>query len=228
MFFNEDRPQFFNPLSGKYREVVVQCLRLLYQRLYTDLRDYGHSLNRDQLLDIFLEAVARAPVLDGDQDEGRFKSQRELASFILKRLLNAAWLEKQVDDTTLQSTFSFTRAGRIFTQPFVEMESARVRTRHRNTRNTRNSLQAFLDSGEVHDLLDAYECSERIISDFTDIIAELEEQDATDIIVVAGGVIPRQDYDFLYKAGVKGIFGPGTKIPPAAKDVLVEINKAQK
>ena len=176
MFFNEDRPQFFSPLSGKYREVVVQCLRLLYQRLYTDLRDYGHSLNRDQLLDIFLEAVARAPVLDGDQDEGRFKSQRELASFILKRLLNAAWLEKQVDDTTLQSTFSFTRAGRIFTQPFVEMESARVRTRHRNTRNTRNSLQAFLESGEVHDLLDAYECSERIISDFTDIIAELEER----------------------------------------------------
>ena len=55
MFFNEDRPHFFNPLSGKYREVVVQCLRLLYRRLYTDLRDYGHSLNRDQLVDILLE-----------------------------------------------------------------------------------------------------------------------------------------------------------------------------
>ncbi len=176
MFFNEDRAHFFNPLSGKYREVAVQCLRLLYQRLYTDLRDYGHSLNREQLLDIFLEAVARSPVLDGEQDEGRFKSQRELATFILNRLLSAAWIEKQVDDTTLQSTFSFTRAGRLFTQPFAEMESTRVRTRHRNTRNTRNSLQAFLDSGEVHDLLDAFECSERIISDFTDIIAELEER----------------------------------------------------
>jgi hypothetical protein len=176
MFFNEDRAHFFNPLSGKYREVVVQCLRLLYQRLYTDLRDYGHALNREQILDIFLEAVARSPVLDGDQDEGRFKTQRELAIFILNRLLSAAWIEKQVDDTTLQSTFSFTRAGRLFTQPFAEIESTRVRTRHRNTRNTRNSLQAFLDSGEVHDLLDAFECSERIISDFTDIIAELEER----------------------------------------------------
>jgi len=176
LFFNEDRPHFFNPLSGKYREVVVQCLRLLYRRLYTDLRDYGHSLNRTQLLDILLEALARAPVLDGDQDEGRFKSQRELATFILNRLLSSGWLEKQVDDATLQSTYSFSRAGRLFTQPFAEVDSARVRTRHRNTRNTRNSLQAFSNSGEVHDLLDAYECSERIISDFTDIIAELEER----------------------------------------------------
>jgi len=185
MFFDDQRQHFFKPLIGKYREVVVQCLRLLYQRLYTDLRDYGYSLNRDQLMDIFQEAIARAPVLDIDVEseaesepagEGRFKSQRELATFILNRLIEAGWLEKQVDDATLQSTFGFSRAGRLFTQPFVETDSTRVRTRHRNTRNTRNSLQAFCDSGEVHDLLDAYECSERIISDFTDIIAELEER----------------------------------------------------
>jgi len=60
-----------------------------------------------------------------------------------------------------------------------------------------------------------------------DLLEALKDQDATDIIVVAGGVIPRQDYDFLYSAGVKGIFGPGTKIPPAARDVLAAINEAQ-
>ena len=42
--------------------------------------------------------------------------------------------------------------------------------------------------------------------------------------MVAGGVIPRQDYDFLNKAGVKGIFGPGTQIPKAAREVLDSIN----
>lgn len=180
MFFEDNRHNFFSPVTGKYRELVVHCLRLLYQRLYTDLRDYGYSLSRDQLMDIFLEAIARAPVLDGDSDtdakEGRFKSQRELATFILNRLIEFGWLEKQVDDATLQSTFGFSRVGRLFTQPFVEIDSARVRTRHRNTRNTRNSLKAFVESCEVHDLLDACEYSERIISDFTDIIAELEER----------------------------------------------------
>ena len=61
-----------------------------------------------------------------------------------------------------------------------------------------------------------------------DLIAELKKQGAEDIIVVAGGVIPRQDYEFLYSAGVKGIFGPGTKILLAARDVLAAINENYK
>ncbi|MGE0672079.1 MAG: methylmalonyl-CoA mutase [Methylibium sp.] len=58
------------------------------------------------------------------------------------------------------------------------------------------------------------------------IVAELKKQGADDIIVFVGGVIPRQDYEFLYEAGVKGIYGPGTPIPASAKDVLEQIKKA--
>jgi methylmalonyl-CoA mutase len=58
------------------------------------------------------------------------------------------------------------------------------------------------------------------------IIAELRKQGADDIIVFVGGVIPKQDYEFLYEAGVKGIYGPGTPIPASAKDVLEQIRKA--
>jgi len=57
------------------------------------------------------------------------------------------------------------------------------------------------------------------------IIEELRKQGADDIIVFVGGVIPQQDYDFLYEAGVKGIYGPGTPIPASAKDVLEQIRK---
>lgn len=57
------------------------------------------------------------------------------------------------------------------------------------------------------------------------IIAELEKQGADDIIVFVGGVIPQQDYEYLYNAGVKGIYGPGTPIPASAKDVLEQIRK---
>jgi methylmalonyl-CoA mutase len=55
------------------------------------------------------------------------------------------------------------------------------------------------------------------------IIEELQRQGADDIIVFVGGVIPAQDYDMLYAAGVKGIYGPGTPIPASAKDVLEQI-----
>lgn len=60
------------------------------------------------------------------------------------------------------------------------------------------------------------------------IIAELKKQGADDIIVFVGGVIPRQDYEFLYESGVKGIYGPGTPIPASAKDVLEQIKKSIK
>ena len=59
------------------------------------------------------------------------------------------------------------------------------------------------------------------------ILAELKKQGADDIIVFVGGVVPRQDYDFLYEAGVKGIYGPGTPIPASAKDVLEQIKQAR-
>ncbi len=52
------------------------------------------------------------------------------------------------------------------------------------------------------------------------LIDELRKQGREDILVVAGGVIPEQDFDFLYDAGCVGIFGPGTKIPAAAQDIL--------
>jgi methylmalonyl-CoA mutase len=52
------------------------------------------------------------------------------------------------------------------------------------------------------------------------LIQELEKAGAGDVIVVCGGVIPPQDYDMLYEAGVAAIFGPGTNIPSAARKVL--------
>jgi methylmalonyl-CoA mutase len=58
------------------------------------------------------------------------------------------------------------------------------------------------------------------------IIAALKEQGGDDIIVFVGGVVPKQDYEFLYEAGVKGIYGPGTPIPASAKDVLEQIRRA--
>ncbi|MBN7798810.1 methylmalonyl-CoA mutase [Parahaliea mediterranea] len=58
------------------------------------------------------------------------------------------------------------------------------------------------------------------------LVEELRKQGADDIVVIAGGVIPRQDYDHLYQAGVKCVFGPGTPIPVCAREVLDAVNAA--
>ncbi len=57
------------------------------------------------------------------------------------------------------------------------------------------------------------------------LVSALKAQGADDIVVFVGGVIPAQDYDFLYNAGAAGIFGPGTPIPAAAREVLAQIRK---
>lgn len=55
------------------------------------------------------------------------------------------------------------------------------------------------------------------------VITELKKIGREDIMVIAGGVIPQKDYNFLYNAGVSFVFGPGTKIPEAAIDVLKKL-----
>jgi len=60
-----------------------------------------------------------------------------------------------------------------------------------------------------------------------ELVQALKAQGADDIIVFAGGVIPPQDYDFLFQAGAKAIFGPGTRIEDSAMSVLAEIRKAR-
>ncbi len=60
------------------------------------------------------------------------------------------------------------------------------------------------------------------------LISALKAQGGDDIIVFAGGVIPAQDYDTLFAAGAKAVFGPGTRIEDSARKVLEEIRKARK
>ena len=178
MLFADERLNFFRPLTGKYREQVVACLRALYARLYSSLADYSRVVQRELVIEVFQEAITRTPVLDTEEDDTvlPIRGEREQAAWMLNLLLEHGWLERNVDEVTLTSTYGFSRIGRLFTQPMEEIAGNRFRTRHRNTRNTCSALRSFLDKHEAYDLLDAYEYSERIVSDFSDVIAELEER----------------------------------------------------
>ena len=60
------------------------------------------------------------------------------------------------------------------------------------------------------------------------VIEALKEFGREDILVIAGGVIPPNDYDFLFESGVAGVYGPGTKIPKAAQEILNILIEAYK
>jgi methylmalonyl-CoA mutase len=58
------------------------------------------------------------------------------------------------------------------------------------------------------------------------LLTELKQLGREDILVIAGGVIPAQDYGFLYAAGVAGVYGPGTVIAVAAQEILEKLTAA--
>jgi len=57
------------------------------------------------------------------------------------------------------------------------------------------------------------------------VIEELKKLGREDILITAGGVIPAQDYDFLYKAGVAAIFGPGTNVAKSCIELMKILNE---
>ncbi len=61
-----------------------------------------------------------------------------------------------------------------------------------------------------------------------EVIDELKKQGRDDILIIVGGVVPKQDYKFLHNKGVTGIFGPGTPIPEAARQILEILIESRK
>lgn len=61
-----------------------------------------------------------------------------------------------------------------------------------------------------------------------ELVQALKAEGADDILIICGGVIPQQDYAFLKKAGVAAVFGPGTNVPLAAKEILDLIREQKK
>ena len=59
------------------------------------------------------------------------------------------------------------------------------------------------------------------------LVEALKQAGAEDVVVICGGVIPQQDYDYLYEHGVKAVFGPGTNIPEAARNILRLVREAR-
>ncbi|PUA17022.1 Wadjet anti-phage system protein JetA family protein [Glaciimonas sp. PCH181] len=190
MFFESDRLNFFRPIAGKHRTVVVACLRTLYERLHGPSADYGQNLTRDSLRDLLLPVVqdARHLLAQARQDEADSEDESTLPSLIpdnaddqqstsavVRALHSDGWLETFGDRAGLVTAYRFSRAGKLFAEAFWALDRRSARTRQRNVRSCRNALNAALRNIDAYDLVDAYEYAEKIISDISEGVDYFQE-----------------------------------------------------
>lgn len=181
VFFEAERQRFFRPLNSSRRELVVACLRALYDRLHGPAADYGHHLTRDALRELLVPVVrdyrdtVAADVGDDEFTAVEAEGPPQLAGAVMRRLLADGWLEQFADRTGLVAAFRFSRPGKLFAEALWSLDRP-SRSRQRNMRGCRNALEAALsDRGDAHDLVDAYEYAEKVIEDLTDGIDYFQE-----------------------------------------------------
>ncbi|MGC3965164.1 MAG: DUF5716 family protein [Rhodocyclaceae bacterium] len=183
MFFEAERQNFFRPLNGKRRELVVACLRALYERLHGPGADYSQNLNRDSLRDVLMPTIHEhaAEVLD----EGMVEEDdlavidsgdvQQLAGALIRSLVKDGWLETFGDRIGLVTAFRFSRAGKLFAEALWSLSRLRTRSRQRNVRGCRNALEAALKNVDAYDLVDAYDYAEKVISDLSEGVNYFQE-----------------------------------------------------
>lgn len=182
LFFKDRTFHFFGPLTGRYREMAVSCIRNLYLRLNGPEADYSYHLTRVDVLDIFVISIRSAPALDDDTPvcaEAKMSVQ-DRAAWMLKKLTDAGWIEAYMDSGTMQTAYRFTAQGRQFAAPFAQRHSEII-TNTQHTRSTLSHLQSFVTKMQanaisVGDLMIAAKLSGEIIGDFNEIIEEIVEQ----------------------------------------------------
>lgn len=183
MFYESERQNFFRPLNGKRRELVVVCLRSLYERLHGSGADYAHNLTREDLRDILLPVVqtmanevsADTETVDDELAAIEAGNVLELSSAVFRSLLRDGWLEMFGDRAGLVTAYRFSRAGKLFAEALWVLERPRSRSRQRNVRSCRNSLEATLRNSDAYDLVDAYDYAEKVISDLSEGVDYFQE-----------------------------------------------------
>jgi len=176
VFFESERQHFFRPLTGKRRELVVACLRVLYERLHGPSVDYSQNLTRDslkELLSTTVQGLINDFAVDNLQNTDELSAldsadDQQLTTVLIRTLLKDGWLETFGDRSGLVTAYRFSRAGKLFAEALWSLDRMRARSRQRNVRSCRNALEAARKNIDAYDLIDAYDYAEKIISDLSE------------------------------------------------------------
>ena len=182
-FYEAERQNFFRPLNGKRRELVVACLRTLFERMPGSGADYSPNLTRDDVRDILLPVVQRMSneissesiITDDELETVSSDNPLELTGAVFRSLLRDGWLEMFGDRAGLVTAYRFSRAGKLFAEALWSIDRPRTRSRQRNVRSCRNALEATVRNLDAYDLVDAFDYGERVIGDLSEGVDYFQE-----------------------------------------------------
>lgn len=179
-FFKSGRENFFHPITGPWREVIVQLVVAMYDSFLGGGRRSAHYIDRTDLKDMAVNAIQDYPVVSAELDEMdralSLKDEATKASEIVRRLQQYGWIETFEDPGTRREVYRFTRLGKNAAQWLAEQDSPALRMTQRNVRNTKHSLRAYHDNGDAYDLFMALDHSQRVTHDLADDVAEIHER----------------------------------------------------
>ncbi|MEW8051299.1 MAG: Wadjet anti-phage system protein JetA family protein [Candidatus Thiodiazotropha endolucinida] len=179
--------------------MVSNCLQALYQRLHGPEADYRTLIRREELTALLLPIVTESPILESDgteSEEGSAEDERARVSTIVRQLTDHGWIESIPDKGQLVSVYRLTRPGKAFTEGFVKLEGRGIRSRQRNVRNTRYSLEVYANERDPFNLIDALTTAGQINSDLSDDIDVLHQR-RTELLRNAAGRYQEAFEDFL-------------------------------
>jgi hypothetical protein len=179
-FFKTGRENFFQPLTGAWREVVAQTVVAMYDSVLGANRRGTHCVDRSDLRDIAVNALQDFPVMANEADDdpvlASLNDETKKANEIIRRLRQFGWIETFQDPGSHREVYRFTRVGKNAAQWMADQDSSALRMTQRNVRNTKYSLQAYERDGDAYDLFMALDHSRRITHDLADDIAEIYER----------------------------------------------------
>lgn len=167
-FFCGPKEHFFRPLTWQDRECYAAVLRSLFERVHGPHADYSEVLTRERVISMILQVLSQPTYREHAFDPGEIVSEekeRAAAAQILLELKAHGWLEDHKDPIDLKPTLKLTRAGKEFAEVFSSLDNSRIKTRQRNMRSAKKSLDAFLHSLDADELLDGYDYATRVVQD---------------------------------------------------------------
>lgn len=217
-FFKPGREDFFRPVTGPWREVVVQVVIAMYDAFLGSSSRSTHAIERSHLKDMAVEAIQDYPIIAAEMTEDdrslSLKDENAKANEVIRRLRDHGWIEPFEDPSTRREVFRFTRPGKNAAQWLLEQDSPALRMTQRNVRNTKNSLAAYRDNGDAYDLFMALDHSRRITLDLADDVAEIHEKRRA---IVAESV--HEIALLTYVQYMSGKFAPVTAVKMRADNV---------
>lgn len=220
-FFTAERSNLFRPLAGKYRELALASLKSLYARLHGAEADYDTLVTREYVRDVLAQLVHIVPTIaeqDGTDISEVLDANDEntMANSLIRIFISTGWLQKHHDKGTMVTTYRFSRVGKTLIEALTYMDQRGIRTRQRNVRNTHNALDQYVRTEDPYNLIDAVDYAQRVVSDISDDIADLEERKA-DLTRAAATKVSLAIDEFLEY--MDKVFAPDLAIRMAADSV---------